>query len=59
VVTIDADIPANANGVLYALEAFAGGLSLYVQDGILSYEYNLFEFSERRSKRKTRCRRAR
>ena len=27
VVTIDADIPANANGVLYALGAFSGGLT--------------------------------
>jgi arylsulfatase len=43
VVTIDADIPANANGVLYALGGFSGGLSLYVKDGTLSYEYNLFE----------------
>lgn len=43
VVTIDADIPANANGVLYALGAFSGGLSCYVKDGVLSYEYNLFE----------------
>jgi arylsulfatase A-like enzyme len=43
VVTVDAEIPADANGVLYALGAFSGGLSLYVQDGMLSYEYNLFE----------------
>ena len=43
VVTIDADIPANGNGVLYALGGFSGGLSLYVKDGVLSYEYNLFE----------------
>ena len=43
VVTIDADIPANANGVLYALGAFSGGLSCYVKDGTLCYEYNLFE----------------
>ncbi len=43
VVTIDADIPANANGVLYALGAFSGGLTLYVKDGKLAYEYNLFE----------------
>jgi len=43
IVTIDADVPANANGVLYALGAFSGGLSCYVQDGVLSYEYNLFE----------------
>lgn len=43
VVTIDADIPANANGVLYALGAFSGGLSCYAKDGVLCYEYNLFE----------------
>ena len=42
-VTVDAEIPANANGVLYALGAFSGGLSCYMKDGVLSYEYNLFE----------------
>jgi arylsulfatase len=44
-VTINADIPANANGVLYALGGFSGGLALYVKDGTLSYEYNLFEIT--------------
>ena len=34
-VTIDAEIPANANGVLYALGAFSGGLTCYVKDGTL------------------------
>jgi len=43
VVTIDANIPANANGVLYALGGFSAGLSCYVVDGLLCYEYNLFE----------------
>jgi len=43
VVTLDAEIPAKANGVLYALGGFSGGLSLYVKDGRLAYEYNLFE----------------
>jgi arylsulfatase A-like enzyme len=43
VVTVHADVPANANGVLYALGAFSGGLSCYVKDGTLCYEYNLFE----------------
>jgi arylsulfatase A-like enzyme len=42
-VTVDADIPENANGVLYALGGFSGGLTCYVKDGVLSYEYNLFE----------------
>jgi len=42
-VTIDAEIPEKANGVLYALGAFSGGLTCYVEDGTLCYEYNLFE----------------
>ena len=45
VVTIEAQIPANANGLLYSLGAFSGGLACYILDGILSYEYNLFEIS--------------
>lgn len=36
-------MPANANGVLYALGGFSGSLSLYVKDGQLRYEYNLSE----------------
>ena len=42
VVTIDATIPADANGVLYKLGANSGGLTLFVENGILCYEYNLF-----------------
>ena len=42
VVTIDATMPADANGVLYKLGSNSGGLTLYVEDGILCYEYNLF-----------------
>jgi arylsulfatase A-like enzyme len=45
VVTIDAELPAGVNGVLYALGGFSGGLALYVMDGTLSYEYNLFEIA--------------
>ena len=41
-VTILADVPANANGVLYKLGGCAGGLTCFVEDGILCYEYNLF-----------------
>ena len=44
-VTIDADLPANANGVLYALGGFAGGVTCYLDDGYLCYEYNLFIIS--------------
>jgi arylsulfatase len=42
---MDLDVPANANGVLYALGAFSGGLTVFVKDGVLNYEYNLFEIS--------------
>ena len=42
VVTIDAVIPENANGVLYKLGANSGGLTCFVDDGNLCYEYNLF-----------------
>jgi arylsulfatase A-like enzyme len=42
-VTMEIEAPANANGVLYALCGFSGGLTCYVKDGILSYEFNLFE----------------
>jgi arylsulfatase len=48
IVTIDAEIPANANGVLYALGAFSGGLTTYIKDGVLCYEYNLFEIQRTR-----------
>jgi arylsulfatase A-like enzyme len=45
VVTIDADVPAGANGVLYALGGAAGGLTCYLDAGHLVYEYNLFILS--------------
>ncbi len=42
-VTIDAVVPEKASGVLYALGGFSGGLTCYMDDGYLCYEYNLFE----------------
>ena len=42
-VTMDVDVPPNANGVLYALAGFSGGVTCYVKDGFLNYEFNLFE----------------
>jgi arylsulfatase A-like enzyme len=42
VVAIEANVPANANGVLYKLGANSGGLTCFVEDGVLCYEYNLF-----------------
>jgi arylsulfatase len=42
IVTIEADVPQRANGVLYALGGAGGGLTCFVEDGILCYEYNCF-----------------
>ena len=40
-VVIDMEIPANANGVLYALGGGSGGLTCFMENGILVYEYNM------------------
>ena len=40
-VTIDADFPDAASGVLYALGGASGGVSLFVDKGVLTYEYNM------------------
>ncbi len=42
-VSMEVDVPAGANGVLYALAGFSGGLTCYMRDGQLCYEFNLFE----------------
>jgi arylsulfatase len=49
-VSMEVDVPENANGVLYALAGFSGGLTCYVKDGILTYEFNLFEIQRTRIK---------
>ncbi len=41
--TMAVDVPQNANGVLFALAGFSGGITCYIKDGILCYEFNLFE----------------
>lgn len=41
-VTMELESAGNANGVLYALGGFCAGLTCYVEDGTLNYEYNLF-----------------
>jgi len=51
-VSVDVDVPADANGVIYALGGFSGGLALYAKDGVLSYEYNLFEIQRTHIKAK-------
>ena len=41
-VVIEADVPEAASGVLYALGGAGGGLTCFLDDGYLCYEYNLF-----------------
>ncbi len=40
-VVVDLEVGANASGVLYALGGSGGGLSLYMENGKLVYEYNM------------------
>ena len=40
-VTIDLEVGENATGALYALGGASGGLTCYMDDGYLVYEYNL------------------
>ena len=51
-VSMELDVPANANGVLYSLGGFSGGLTTYVKDGVLNYEYNIFEIDRIKIKAK-------
>lgn len=37
---IDVELPRNANGVIFALGGYAGGVSLYALNGELFYEYS-------------------
>jgi len=37
---IEAEVPANVNGVIFAMGGYAGGVSLYALNGELYYEYS-------------------
>jgi len=37
---IEAEVPGNVNGVIFAMGGYAGGVSLYALDGELYYEYS-------------------
>jgi arylsulfatase A-like enzyme len=52
-VTVDADFPANASGVLYALGGASGGLTLYMDKGALVYEYNMMIIERYTARSKT------
>jgi arylsulfatase A-like enzyme len=53
-VTMEVDVPDKAEGVLYALGGFSGGLTCYVKDGVLCYEYNMFEIERTKLKAKAK-----
>ncbi len=53
-VSMEVDVPENANGVLYALAGFSGGITCYVKDGFLCYEFNLFEIQRTKLKSKNK-----
>ena len=53
-VTVEADLPENANGVLYALGGVAGGVTCYLDDGYLCYEYNLFILTRTKARSATK-----
>jgi arylsulfatase len=42
IVTMEVTLPERANGVLYKLGGAGAGLTCYLIDGVLTYEYNLF-----------------
>ena len=53
-VVIDAEVGANASGVLYALGGASGGLTLFMDKGQIVYEYNMMiieRYSVRSSQR--------
>src|SRR5690606_20084939 len=52
--TIVLDANEKSNGVLFAMAGYAGGVTLYVENGILNYEYNLFEIQRTKLKAKSK-----
>ena len=54
IVSMELDMPSEANGVLYALAGFSGGITCYVKDNYLHYEFNLFEVERTKIKSKTK-----
>lgn len=47
-VTIEAELKPNAQGVLYSMGGFSGGIAVWMDDGQLNYEYNVYEVERTR-----------
>ncbi len=50
VLTMEVELPEKPEGVLYSLGGFGGGMALFVKNGELIYEYNLFHIYRTRIK---------
>ncbi len=46
--TLEAELPEKAEGVLYSMGGFSGGLTVFLKEGRLVYEYNLFQIQRTR-----------
>ena len=44
-VEMEIEVDETSNGVLYSMGGFAGGMSCYISNGVLCYEYNLFHMN--------------
>ena len=51
--TIDTELTAGSEGVLYSLGAYTGGVAVWIDEGQLHYEYNLYQVERTRVKTKT------
>jgi arylsulfatase A-like enzyme len=53
-VTMEVLVPDKANGVLYALAGFSGGVTCFIKEGFLNYEFNLFEIQRTKIRSKAK-----
>jgi arylsulfatase A-like enzyme len=53
-VTIEAELGNNASGVLYALGGASGGLTLFMDNGELAYEYNMLIIERYRARSRSK-----
>ncbi|MFM7561513.1 MAG: arylsulfatase [Planctomycetota bacterium] len=47
-VTVEAELDDKSSGVLYAVGCMSGGLAVWIDDGKLTYEYNLYHIERTR-----------
>ncbi|MCV9937352.1 arylsulfatase [Boseaceae bacterium BT-24-1] len=46
--TVDLELKPDSEGVIYAVGAYSGGMSIWVEKGKLTYEYNTFQIERTR-----------